>query len=161
VADDKFMDELFGQLYLLVFAAISTTSRFLSFALFDYAGRPELWDEIYEEQLKIHNESNGILTINDIQKMVKLDCFLKESFRYSSDIASLGHTMTKDSYTFSNGTTIPKDTAFSSKFYGDTAHNFQPKRHITSYSNGKVIHSPATKVDRSLLTFGGGKHACP
>ncbi|RIB26857.1 cytochrome P450 [Gigaspora rosea] len=171
VADDKYMNDLFGQLYEIVFASVSTTSRSLSFALFDYAGRPELWDEIYKEQLKIHNESNGILTTDDIQKMVKLDCFLKESFRYSSDIVHLiVHTMTKDSYTFSNGTTIPKgrdvyifakDTAFSSKFYGDTVHDFQPKRHITSNSNGEVVHSPATKVDRSLLTFGGGKHACP
>ncbi|CAG8815434.1 10390_t:CDS:2, partial [Gigaspora rosea] len=40
VVDDQYMDELFGHL-------------------------PELWDEIYEEQLKIHNESNGILSTED------------------------------------------------------------------------------------------------
>ena len=54
----------------------------------DYAGRPEFWDEIYEEQLKIHNESNGILTTEDVKKMVKLDCFIKESFRFSTDIGN-------------------------------------------------------------------------
>ncbi|CAG8647832.1 16054_t:CDS:2, partial [Cetraspora pellucida] len=83
---------------------------------------------------------------------------------------ALPHTMTKDSFTFSNGATIPKgrdvfimqkDSAFSNKFYGETAHEFQPKRHLISHSNGNVVHSPATKVDRSLSTFGGGKHACP
>ncbi|RIB03931.1 cytochrome P450 [Gigaspora rosea] len=170
VVDDKLLNNLFGVLYMIVFASISTTSRALSFALFDYGGRPELWNELYEEQLKIHNESNGYLSTEDVNKMVKLDCFLKESFRYSTDIANLPHTVIGDSYTFSNGTTIPKgrdaylymkDTAFNNKFYGETSSNFQPKRHITSYSNGKTVHSPATKVDRSFITFGGGKHACP
>ncbi|CAG8470419.1 2523_t:CDS:10 [Gigaspora margarita] len=139
VVDNKLLNKLFGVLYMIVFASISTTSRALSFALFDYGGRPELWNELYEEQFKIHNESNGYLSTEDVNKMVKLDCFLKESFRYSTDI----------------------DTAFNNKFYGETSSNFQPKRHITSYSNGKTVHSPATKVDRSFITFGGGKHACP
>ncbi|RIB03059.1 cytochrome P450 [Gigaspora rosea] len=169
--DDKLLNHLFGVLYLIVFASISTTSRALSFALFDYGGRPELWNELYEEQLKIHNESNGYLSTEDVnKKMIILDCFLKESFRYSSDIATLPHAVIGDSYTFSNGTTVPKgrdvylymkDTAFNNKFFGETSNDFQLKRHITSYSNGKTIHSPATKVDRSFITFGGGKHACP
>ncbi|KAF0486230.1 cytochrome P450 [Gigaspora margarita] len=93
-----------------VFVSITTTSRTLSFAVFDYAGRPELWNELYEELLKIYNESNDYLSTEDVNtKMVKLDCFLKESFRYSSDIAILPHTVVGDSYTFGNGTTIPKD----------------------------------------------------
>ncbi|RIB10308.1 cytochrome P450 [Gigaspora rosea] len=96
-----------------------------------------------------------------IKKMINLDCFLKEYFRHSSDIATLPHAVIGDSYTFSNGTTVPKNTAFNNKFFGETSNDFQPKRHITSYSNGKTIHSPATKVDRSFITFGGGKHACP
>ncbi|CAG8476632.1 20469_t:CDS:10 [Gigaspora margarita] len=159
VVDDKLLNHLFGVTYMLVFAGIN------------YGGRPELWNELYEEQLKIHNESNGYLSTEDVnKKMVKLDCFLKESFRHSSDIAMLPHTVVSNSYTFSNGTTVPKgrdvylyskDTAFNDKLYGETSNEFQPKRHITSFSNGKTVHSPATKVDRSFITFGGGKHACP
>ncbi|CAG8720131.1 13507_t:CDS:2, partial [Cetraspora pellucida] len=170
VVDDQYVDDLFGQLYTIVFSSINTTSKALTFALFDYAGRPELWDEIYEEQLNIHNESNGNLSIEDVNKMVKLDCFIKESFRYSIDIAQLPHIMTDKSYTFNNGATIPKDrevyiymrdTAFSKELFGETANEFQPKRHITSNSNGKIVHSQATKLHKSFLTFGGGKHACP
>ncbi|RIB10317.1 cytochrome P450 [Gigaspora rosea] len=146
VADDKLLNNLFGVLYMIVFVSISTTSRAFSFALFDYGGRPELWNELYEEQLKIHNESNGYLSIEDVDKMVKLDSFLKESFRYSTDIANLPHTVIGDSYTFSNGNTIPKgrdvylymkDTAFNNKFYEETS------------------------IDRSFITFGVSKHACP
>ncbi|CAG8440909.1 10162_t:CDS:10 [Cetraspora pellucida] len=170
IVDDKYMDGLFAQLYAIVFASTSSTSKALAFALFDYGGRPELWNEIYEEQLKIYNDSNGNLSVEDVHKMVKLDCFLRESFRHSSNIAGLMHLFTGDSFTFSNGTTIPKDrlvfvytrdTAFSDKFYGETANDFQPKRHITSRYNGKIVHTPAAKVDRSLLTFGVGKRACP
>lgn len=138
--------------------------------LFDYGGRPELWKEIYEEQLKINNGTNIDLNTEDVDKMIKLECFLKESFRYSTAIANLPHTVIVDSYTFSNGTTIPegrdvylymKDTAFNTKFYGDTSNDFQLKRYITSYPNGKIVHSPATKIERSFITFGGGKRACP
>ncbi|CAG8621047.1 25083_t:CDS:10 [Cetraspora pellucida] len=139
VVDDEYMDNLFGQFYSLVFASITTTAKALSFVLFDYAGRPELWNEIYDEQLKIHNESNGNLSVKDANKMAKLDCFIKESFRHSSDI----------------------DAAFSNKLFGETSNDFQPKRHITSYSDGKIIYSPVTKINKFNLTFGDGKHACP
>ncbi|CAG8615525.1 25525_t:CDS:2 [Gigaspora margarita] len=126
IVDDKLLDHIFGAIYIIVFA--------------EYGGRPDLWNELYEEQLKIHNESNGYLSTEDVnKKMVKLECFLKESFRYSASA----------------------DLAFNNKFFGETSNEFQPKRHITSYSNGKTVHSPATKVDRSFVTFGGGKHACP
>ncbi|CAG8476605.1 20467_t:CDS:10 [Gigaspora margarita] len=136
IIDDNLLNHLFGVIYRLVFAGIN------------YGGRPELWNELYEEQLKIHHESNGYLSTEDVnKKMVKLDCFLKESFRHSIDIAMLPHTVI--------------DTAFNNKLFGETSNEFQPKRHITSFSNGKTVHSPATKVDRSFITFGGGKHACP
>ncbi|RIB30415.1 cytochrome P450 [Gigaspora rosea] len=171
VVDDKYLDNLFGELYNIVFASVSTTSRFFTLAIFDYAGRPELWNELYEEQLKIHNESNGgNLSIEDVNKMVKLDCFVKESLRHSADIAIIPHTVMSDSFTFSNGITVPKDrdiylymkdSAFSNKFFGETSNEFQPKRHMTSFSNGKIVHSPATKVDKSFMMFGGGKRACP
>ncbi|CAG8705868.1 3041_t:CDS:2, partial [Cetraspora pellucida] len=123
VVDDEYMDELFAQTYIIVFASISTASRFLGLSIFDYARRPELWDEIYEEQLIIHNETNGILG--------------REVYVYA------------------------KDTSFNDKIYGKTVNDFQPKRHIISHPNGKLVHIQATKVNRSLLTFGGGKHACP
>ncbi|CAG8756032.1 6412_t:CDS:2, partial [Gigaspora rosea] len=125
VIDNNLLDHLFGDVYKIAFAAINSTSRTLTFALFDYGGRPELWNELYEEQLKIYNEANGYLSTEDVNKKN----------------AALPHTVVGDSYTFSNGTT--------------------PKRHITSFSNGKTVHSPATKVDRSFITFGGGRHACP
>ncbi|RIB28693.1 cytochrome P450 [Gigaspora rosea] len=85
-ADDKFMDYLSVHVYLLIYASNLTITKHLTSVLFDYGGRPELWKELYEEQLKIHNELNGNLNIDDVNKMIKLDCFIKESFRHSADI---------------------------------------------------------------------------
>jgi hypothetical protein len=51
------------------------------------AGRPELLNELYEEALIIDKECNGSLTVADVQKMVKLDSFVKESLRHSGNIS--------------------------------------------------------------------------
>ncbi|CAG8554694.1 9302_t:CDS:2, partial [Gigaspora rosea] len=170
VVDDKFLDKLFGIIYANAFAAVHSTTRFLAMTLFEYGGRPEFWKEIYEEQLMIHNEINNNLEADNVNKMIKLECFIKESFRNSSDFASLPHALLKDSYTFKNGATIPKgrivnictkDVTLSSNFYGETSKNFQPSRHITTYSGGTTIHAPLSKVDKGHIAFGGGRRACP
>ena len=49
----------------------------------DLAGRPK---ELYEEALTINKECNGSITLSDIQKMKKLDSFIKESLRHTDDI---------------------------------------------------------------------------
>jgi hypothetical protein len=60
------------------------------------AGRPELLNELYEEALTIDKESNGSLTVADVQKMVKLDSFVKESLRHGGNICK--HTLTLHTY---------------------------------------------------------------
>ncbi|CAG8473348.1 11449_t:CDS:2 [Rhizophagus irregularis] len=76
---------------------------------------------------------------------------------------NLGHHMISKSYTFSNGFTIPEgrkislysdDMLKAKENFGDDAEEFKPFRFV----NAK---SPATKVDRSYIVFGGGRHACP
>jgi len=42
-------------------------------------------NELYEEALSINKECNGSPTISDVQKMKKLDSFIKESLRHSDD----------------------------------------------------------------------------
>ncbi|CAB4492419.1 cytochrome P450 [Rhizophagus irregularis] len=150
-------------LLVLVFASINTTSRTVVDALYDLAGRPEVLNELYEEALTINKECNGTITILEIQKMEKLDSFIKESLRHSDNILALPHYMISKSYTFSNGYTILKgrkvlmcadDMLKAKECYGDDAEEFKPFRFV----NAK---SPATKVDRSYIVFGGGRHACP
>uniref|UniRef100_U9TPY8 Cytochrome P450 n=1 Tax=Rhizophagus irregularis (strain DAOM 181602 / DAOM 197198 / MUCL 43194) TaxID=747089 RepID=U9TPY8_RHIID len=40
------------------------------------------------------------------------------------------------------------------EYFGDDAEEFKPFRFLNR-------NSPATKVDRSYIVFGGGRHACP
>ncbi|RGB42164.1 cytochrome P450 [Rhizophagus diaphanus] len=150
-------------LLAITFASISTTSRAAVDALNDLAGRPELLNELYEEALIIDKECNGSITVPEIQKMVKLDSFVKESLRHNDNILALPHYMISKSYTFSNGFTIPEgrkimlysiDMLKAKEYFGDDAEEFKPFRFLNR-------NSPATKVDRSYIVFGGGKHACP
>ena len=58
-------------------ASIHTTAKSVSIALIDLLSQPEYLEELYEEA-KSATGSNGEV---DIDKLVRLDCFLKESQR--------------------------------------------------------------------------------
>ncbi|EXX70005.1 cytochrome P450 [Rhizophagus irregularis] len=150
-------------LFVLTFGAIGTTSGAVTNGLFDMAGRPDCFNELYEEAMMIDKECNGSIGFADVQKMKKLDSFVKEVLRHSDDTLKRLHKVISESYTFSNGYTVPKgrrinlyvnDALKSKDFYGDDADEFKPFRFVNE-------NSPATKVDRNYVVFGGGKHACP
>jgi cytochrome P450 len=46
------------------------------------------------------------------------------------------------------------DSLKSKEAYGEDAEEFRPFRFLDT-------GSPASRVDRSFVVFGGGKHACP
>ncbi|CAG8556243.1 11564_t:CDS:2 [Diversispora eburnea] len=81
VITDDYLNKICDFLFIIIVVSIHTTSRHLTSALYDFAGRPELWDDIYEEQVRIDKECNGELSSQHINKMVKLDSFLRESLR--------------------------------------------------------------------------------
>ncbi|GES89111.1 cytochrome P450 [Rhizophagus clarus] len=150
-------------LLIIVFASINTTSRTVIDGLYDLAGRQEILNELYEEALIFDKECNGQVTYADLKRMVKLDSFVKETLRHNDNIFALPHYMTSKSFTFSNGFTIPEgrkiilyssDTLKSKESFGEDAEEFKPFRFLNK-------NSPATKIDRSFVVFGGGKHACP
>ncbi|CAB4412036.1 unnamed protein product [Rhizophagus irregularis] len=91
--------------------------------------------------------------------MKNLDSFIRESLRFTGDVAALPHWVLKD-HTFSNGLQVPKghvvdiysyDTYHDESLQGPNPTSFEPHRH----------NVPASKVGRNFLTFGGGKHMCP
>ncbi|CAB4425030.1 unnamed protein product [Rhizophagus irregularis] len=150
-------------LFFLIVVGIVTTGRSLANLLFDYAGRPEYWDELYEEASTFNEECNGKLTLNDINKMIKLDSFIRESLRHTGDMIIVPRAVTTDHYTFSNGYTVPKgrhvydfseDCLFSESQYGPDSKSFKPFQFVSQ-------NISASKVDRTYVIFGGGRHACP
>ncbi|RHZ80793.1 hypothetical protein Glove_132g14 [Diversispora epigaea] len=162
VITDEYLSYICEVLAQLIFGSVHTTARHIAGALYDFAGRPELWDDIYEEQAKIDKECNGVLAIEHVDRMVKLDSFMRESIRTFGDVAGIIHRCMEDSYTFKNNTTIPKDRivyiylndSYYNKVYGPEPRSFQPYYGL----NNKI---PATKIDKNYYAFGAGKHACP
>ncbi|RHZ80795.1 hypothetical protein Glove_132g16 [Diversispora epigaea] len=162
VITDEYLNYICEVLIIIVFGSVHSTTRHIAGALYDFAGRPELWDDLYEEQAKIDKECNGVLAIEHVDRMVKLDSFMRESIRTFGDVAGLMHRCMEDSFTFKNNTTIPKDRivyiylndSFYNKAYGPEPRSFLP---YYGLDNNK----PATKIDKNYIAFGAGKHACP
>ncbi|CAG8648820.1 4381_t:CDS:2, partial [Scutellospora calospora] len=148
-----------------IIAAMGTTTSSGARALYDLATRKEYWQELYQEAQEINKQCNGNeLTIDDIAKMVKLYSFVKESLRFTSRVVALPHKcVTKSHYTFENGYQIRNgtvvmvnmlDTAYDEELQGQNPTEFKAYRHLDR-------NSPATKLERNFIIFGGGKHACP
>ncbi|RIB26169.1 cytochrome P450 [Gigaspora rosea] len=108
------------------------------------AKRKEYWDELYQEAQKINKQYNGNLKSEDLAKMVKLDGFIKESSRLNNHLLSIP---CKYRNVYLNVTDVSHDE----KLQGQNPKKFNAYRH----------NSSATKLDRSFLIFGHGKHSCP
>ncbi|KAF0454377.1 cytochrome P450 [Gigaspora margarita] len=149
-----------------IFVSMASTLEFASRPLYDLIERKQrYWQELYQEAQEINKQRNrNELTLDDISKMVKLDSFVKESLRFSTSIVGLPHKcISKSYYTFANGYQVPSgrivnlnfsDTNNDEELQGQNPTEFHAYRHIKH-------NSPATKLERNFLIFGGGKHACP
>ncbi|RHZ54931.1 hypothetical protein Glove_421g63 [Diversispora epigaea] len=162
VITDDYLNKICNFLFVIIVTSIHTTSRHITSALYDFAGRPELWDDIYEEQVRIDKECNGELSLQHINKMVKLDSFVRESLRTFDTVVGSPHRCL-ESYTFKNGMTIPKgrivQTYLMDIHYNTTAYGPEPRSFLPYH--GLENNFPATKTDKNYFIFGSGKHACP
>ncbi|RIB09669.1 cytochrome P450 [Gigaspora rosea] len=150
----------------LIFSAMATTSNGATQVLYALVERKQqYWQELYQEAQEINKQCNGNeLTVDDIDRMVKLDSFVKESLRFTSPIVALPHKcISKSYYTFANGYQVPSgrivslnllDTYYDEELQGQNPTEFYAYRHLER-------NSPVTKLERNFLSFGGGKHACP
>ncbi|EXX68605.1 sterol 14-demethylase [Rhizophagus irregularis DAOM 197198w] len=130
----------------------------------DLASRPQYMQELYEEQLEVHKEADedGILPFEALNKMKKLDSFIRESLRLTGHIVALEHAVLKD-HTFLNGLQVPKDRLVyvyvddvnqDESLQGPNPKSFEPFRHVDA-------NALASKIGKNYMPFGGGKHACP
>ncbi|CAG8621786.1 8047_t:CDS:10, partial [Diversispora eburnea] len=163
VLTDDYLNKICEFVYIIVVVSIHTTARHLTFALYDFAGRPELWDDIYEEQERIDKECNGELSPQHINEMVKLDSFVRESLRTVGSALTVVPHKCLESYTLKNGMTIPKGrivrTYLMDIHYNTTAYGPEPRSFLPYH--GLENKFSASKIDRNYFVFGSGKHACP
>jgi len=153
------------------FAGIHTTSQIFTHALYELAAHPE-WLDVLRQEVDSVVEAEG-WTKDGMQKMTRLDSFLRESQRLNVlNSAVMPRQAVKD-FTFSDGTVIPKGTLIfvaagaiqrDDDFYED-AKVFNPWRfsdkraQVESEAEDVKLRLESTSTE--YLTFALGKRACP
>ncbi|RHZ73199.1 hypothetical protein Glove_232g78 [Diversispora epigaea] len=162
VITDDYLNKICEFLYIFVVASIHTTSRYMTCTLYEFAGRPELWDDIYEEQVRIDKECNGELSTEHINKMVKLDSLVRETLKTFNFLAPIPQKCMK-SYTLKNGMNIPKGRMVQSclKDIQCNTTAYRPESNSFLPYHGAENNLQAVKIEKNYLIFGSGKHACP
>lgn len=151
------------------FAAIHTTSTTFTQVLFDLAARPSYVAALREEVEGVIREEG--LTKVSLQKMRKLDSFIKESQRFGGGGALTMHRKVMKDFTFSDGTVVPKGHSIAvanfalhhdQEFYSNPD-EFDGFRFANLRDNDKDGFSKHQMVSLGLnyVVFGHGRHACP
>ncbi|KAF9429093.1 hypothetical protein BGZ76_001826 [Entomortierella beljakovae] len=181
------LEDICGHLLLLILASVHTTTDSSTNLMYYFAAFPEHLEKLYEEQQDVLDEiqaereqkreelkAKGQPIEEDlnpardrelnpaaVKKMVYMDSYVREVFRFRSERLTLMHHARKD-ITLSNGMVIKKGnnaiinmrSAHQAAEQGADVTEFRPWRYV-----GKS--KSATKVGTDFLPFGIGRHACP
>ncbi|KAF6804336.1 ent-kaurene oxidase, partial [Colletotrichum sojae] len=169
----------------LTFAAIHTTTAALTNAFYDLAARPELVPILREEIEEVIAEAGGQITAAAIQKMVKLDSFLKEIMRYYPQSATAFQRKVMKPFTLPNGRTVPAgviievpshavnndesiyahpETFDALRFYRirkETEAALSGTLSPDDAATGAAAGNQFASVTETSLAFGYGRNACP
>ncbi|KAG5651716.1 hypothetical protein H0H81_007721 [Sphagnurus paluster] len=151
------------------FAAIHTTSMAFTQALLNLAAYPSHVPELREEVEAVIKEEG--LTKISLNKMRKVDSFVKESMRLGSGSAvSMERKLLKD-FTFSDGTFVPKGhviTVASFATHHDEENYSDPNMfdgfrfaRMSDSENEAFNRHQAVTLASEYVVFGNGRHACP
>ncbi|KAK7038539.1 cytochrome P450 [Favolaschia claudopus] len=150
------------------FGALHTITQGVLHALYTLAAHLQYVEPLREE-IESVVEAEG-WTKAAIDKMVKLDSFLKESARYEPGTAVNVLRRALKDYTLSNGVTLPAGTLIGlpimaqqhdEQIYenGDSFDPFRYARMKETAEEGSNIQMTTTSTD--FLLFGLGRRACP
>ncbi|KXN83236.1 Ent-kaurene oxidase [Leucoagaricus sp. SymC.cos] len=152
------------------FAAIHTSTMALTQSLYDLAIHPEYVEAMREEAETIVTQEGW--TKAAMQKMRKIDSFLKESQRLNSAGSLLMIRKTLQDWTLSGGTLIPAGTFVGiasdamnkdEEAFPD-AHTFKGFRFADLRSGDGELDSikhQMVSLNLDHVAFGHGRHACP
>lgn len=161
----------------LTFAAIHTTTMVATNAFYCAAATPEIIPELREEISAVLRE-HGTFTTLALQKMKKLDSFLRETMRcYPISWTSFSRKVLR-TFTLSNGQVIPAGCIIEVPAYGlsmdgeiiDDPETFDAFRSYRARAQeglegagkaGAGATNQFVSVSPTNLTFGYGRHACP
>jgi cytochrome P450 len=174
---EKGDEELASIQLSLTFAAIHTTSLTATNAFYTLAAMPEIIPELRQEIRTVLNE-HGTFTTQALQKMKKLDSFLREVMRmHPLGYASFQRKVLK-TFTLSTGQVIPAGCLIEIPIIGinfddEVIENPEKFDAFRSYRAREVeglqgaekasagASNQFVSVSPSNLLFGYGRHACP
>ncbi|KAH8802471.1 cytochrome P450 [Xylogone sp. PMI_703] len=167
--DDVTLEDFSDTLMRDLIASIHTTAKTISVAMVDLLSQPEYIDELRQEAREAVQPDGTIA----IDKLFKIDCFLKESQRLTPVLLITMNRIVTKPYTFKvSGIHMPVGTltvaatgaiATDSETFGDDAKVFDGRRFERLRLKNKAGES-ALKMGMATddsLGFGYGSQACP
>ncbi|KAF9445833.1 cytochrome P450 [Macrolepiota fuliginosa MF-IS2] len=162
-AERRNVHDISLRLIFLNVTAIHTTSALLTHVLFNLATYNEYVEPLREEIFHAVQKEGWNKVSMD--KMRKLDSFIKESHRlHGGEAVGVVRKAMKD-FTFSDGTFIPKGSNLgvaSRALNHDERYYPNPKEFQGfRFSDKDPLKWQMTALNPEFMTFGAGRHACP
>ncbi|OQE17315.1 hypothetical protein PENSTE_c021G05288 [Penicillium steckii] len=154
----------------LFFVASHTTGITATNIFYDLAARPECIPPIREEIHAALAQSNGVLDHATLQRLKKLDSFMKESLRMNPLTFATFERRVLRPFTLSDGTYIPQGTVLEVPNHAisrdptvyEDPDTFQPWRFSDKRNGGpEDARQQFVSISPGFGSFGYGRHACP
>ncbi|KAG0163763.1 hypothetical protein DFQ28_009719 [Apophysomyces sp. BC1034] len=179
---DAYFESLTTWLISMIFVGVHTTTEATTHVVYQLVVHHECIEELLEEQEEVLREEaaargiiydptkasdDGLFSPEVYKKLVKLDSFIRETFRARSRGFNHAHTHTgkKDIVLRSGAVIHPGEEVYinmwhvhhdekTQKAANEDIYNFHPYRYVG-------LGKQATKIGDDFVTFGLGRHACP
>jgi len=168
-ANDGQPHKLAHRQLLLSLASIHTTTMSAAHALYDLCAHPQYFEPLREEARQVLAEDGGWQKTT-LNKMRKLDSFLKESQRLNPPSLLAFNRIVQTDLTLSDGTKLPKGTHFAMPAaailqdddFEKGASSFDGFRYYKKRQDPEEANKHQfAMTDSNNLHFGHGKYSCP
>ncbi|KIL86299.1 ent-kaurene oxidase [Fusarium avenaceum] len=169
--NERSPDNIAQRILILSLASIHTTAMTLTHAMYDLCARPEYFQPLRQEINDVLGDGGWEKTA--LNKLHKLDSFLKESQRFNPVFLLTFNRIFHQPLMLSDGTNLPAGTRIavpSHAMLKDSAHvpGEAPPTEFDGFRYSKIRSQSENSqkylfsmTDSSNMAFGYGKYACP
>ncbi|KAI6165103.1 cytochrome P450 [Pisolithus thermaeus] len=155
------------RILFMVLVSIQGTASTLMSAVYNLAAHPEYFLPLREEVDAVVRQDGW--TKAAIDKMYKIDSFLKESYRLDGVSSLVMIRKVLKDFTFSDGRIVPKGCYIAAPSYAvhhdeevyEKPDVFDPYRFVRLRSDEDDMKQQMVSLGSTFLPFGHGNHACP
>jgi cytochrome P450 len=140
--------------------------------MYNLAAMPQYVQELRKEAREAYNSGDGAFTTAAIQKLTKLDSFIKETMRFNPISVDAFQRKVLQPFSLPDGTLVPAGTRLAIPWAAmsrdpeifENPDQFDGYRFVNA---GKTIDGKASGTNQFVamsmdyLVFGFGRHACP